>query len=53
VVEERERLARELHDSVVQALYSIRMYAGAAARLLDTDEPRQATEQLREIGAIS
>lgn len=34
VVEERQRLARELHDSVVQSLYSVTLYADAAAMAL-------------------
>ncbi|MBN1402528.1 MAG: PAS domain S-box protein [Anaerolineae bacterium] len=33
-MEERGRLARELHDSVTQSLYSVTMYAEAAARLM-------------------
>jgi len=33
-MEERERLARELHDSVTQSLYSVTMYTEAAARLM-------------------
>ena len=34
VLEERQRLARDLHDSVTQALYSIALHAQAATRLL-------------------
>jgi signal transduction histidine kinase len=34
VMEERQRLARELHDSVTQALYSINLLAEAGQRLL-------------------
>jgi signal transduction histidine kinase len=34
VLEERERLARELHDSVTQSLYSVTLYANAAALAL-------------------
>jgi signal transduction histidine kinase len=39
-VEERQRLARELHDSVSQALFSSVLNAQAALRLLDHDLPR-------------
>jgi signal transduction histidine kinase len=34
VMEERQRLARELHDSVTQALYSVNLYAEAARMAL-------------------
>ena len=34
VMEERQRLARELHDFVTQALYSVNLYAEAARRAL-------------------
>ncbi|HNS40560.1 MAG TPA: GAF domain-containing protein, partial [Promineifilum sp.] len=30
IIEERERLAREIHDSVTQSIYSIGLFAGAA-----------------------
>jgi len=36
-VEERQRLARELHDSVSQALYGIALGARTARKLLDRD----------------
>ncbi|HEX9077217.1 MAG TPA: GAF domain-containing protein, partial [Anaerolineae bacterium] len=48
-VTERSRLARELHDSVTQQLYSMNLYAEAAARLLIGGEARQAAEHLREL----
>jgi signal transduction histidine kinase len=35
VVEERQRLARELHDSVTQLLYSQVLFAGAGQKALD------------------
>jgi PAS domain S-box-containing protein len=45
---ERSRLARELHDSVTQSLYSVTMYTEAAARLLTTGQEAPATEYLRD-----
>jgi PAS domain S-box-containing protein len=45
---ERNRLARGLHDSVTQSLYSVTMYAEAAARLLDSGQGTTAAEYLRE-----
>lgn len=49
VVEERNRLARELHDSATQSLYGVTMFAEAAARLLRTGETERAAEHLREV----
>ena len=49
VVEERNRLARELHDSVTQALYGVTLYAEAAARLLSLGEMGMAADHLREL----
>jgi signal transduction histidine kinase len=45
VLQERQRLARELHDSVAQALYSIALGARTARTLLDRD-PGKAVEPL-------
>ncbi len=45
ILEERQRLARELHDSVSQALYGIALGARTARTLLDRD-PAQAAEPL-------
>jgi PAS domain S-box-containing protein len=41
-LEERQRLARELHDSVSQALYGITLGSDAARTLLDRDPARVA-----------
>jgi signal transduction histidine kinase len=51
VVEERNRLARELHDSVVQTLFSISLTAEAAAARVNTDAgaARRELEILREL----
>ena len=48
-VAERSRLARELHDSVTQSLYSMTLYAEASARLLGAGQPHEAAEHLREL----
>jgi signal transduction histidine kinase/HAMP domain-containing protein len=49
VLEERQRLARDLHDSVTQALYGATLYAEAAARLLDMGNTKVAAEHLRNL----
>jgi len=46
---ERNRLARELHDSVAQTLYGLTLQAEAAARELNSGQTDKAVEQLREI----
>ena len=50
VLEERQRLARELHDSVTQALYGISLYAEAADRALADGDVDAAATHLRDIG---
>jgi ligand-binding sensor domain-containing protein/signal transduction histidine kinase len=49
IIAERTRLARELHDSVTQLLYSVTLYAEAAAELLDSGETATAASHLREL----
>ena len=49
VVEERNRLARELHDSVTQALYGITLHAEAAYRQLNASQTDLANDQLSEL----
>ncbi|REE97535.1 GAF domain-containing sensor histidine kinase [Thermomonospora umbrina] len=44
VVEERNRLARELHDAVSQKLFSLRLTAQAAAALAEKDPARTVAE---------
>lgn len=46
---ERNRLSRELHDSVTQSLYSMTLYAEATARLLLAGDSARAAEHLRDL----
>jgi signal transduction histidine kinase len=52
VVEERNRLARELHDSVTQSLFSVTLLAEAAVNLLDRD-PSKARERLERANELA
>ncbi|MGD2079335.1 MAG: GAF domain-containing protein, partial [Chloroflexota bacterium] len=57
VVEERNRLARELHDAVTQTLFSASLIADVLPRLWEKDpaEGRRRLEELRELtrGALA
>jgi signal transduction histidine kinase len=46
ILEERQRLARDLHDSVTQALYSITLHAEVARRLLASGDTATAASNL-------
>ncbi len=48
-LEERQRLARELHDSVSQAIYGLNLYAEAAGRMLSAGDTTSAGKYLAEI----
>ncbi|MDG4821785.1 GAF domain-containing sensor histidine kinase [Asanoa sp. WMMD1127] len=52
VLEERDRIARELHDSVAQKLFGLRLTADAAAALVARD-PDGAEAQLRTVRALA
>ena len=49
VLEERQRLGRELHDSVTQTLYSVTLYAQAAHMAILAGKQDEATENLDEL----
>ncbi len=53
VVEERQRLARELHDSVTQAIYGMTLYTEAMARHLTSGDIDMASGQLEELSATA
>ncbi|MFF5568817.1 GAF domain-containing sensor histidine kinase [Streptomyces sp. NPDC012623] len=52
IVEERSRLAHELHDAVSQKLFSLRLTAQAAAALVDRD-PARAKDELQQVVALA
>ncbi len=52
LLEERHRVARELHDAVAQKLFSLRLTASAAAALVRTD-PDRAAATLDEVVVLA
>jgi signal transduction histidine kinase len=53
VIKERDRLARELHDSVTQSLYSITLLAEGWKRLESAGRLEAAEDPLGELGEIA
>jgi signal transduction histidine kinase len=49
VANERNRLARDLHDSVAQTLYGLTLQSEAASRKLAAGQPEAVEDDLREI----
>lgn len=52
-IEERQRLARDLHDSVTQTLYSLTLIAEAARRLAQNGQLDQVIAQTQRLGELS
>ncbi|MFL5657901.1 MAG: DUF4118 domain-containing protein [Ktedonobacteraceae bacterium] len=48
-LQERQRLARELHDSVSQALYGISLWAHTVREALESSEPEQAEAAIEDV----
>jgi signal transduction histidine kinase len=53
VLEERQRLARDLHDSVIQAIYSVNLFANATQLALSSGKMDKATENLQELSNMA
>lgn len=53
VLQERNRLARELHDSITQSLHSVTLMAEAGQRLASSGDIEQARGYLIRLGEIS
>lgn len=53
VIEERERLAHQLHDSVTQSLYSLTLFSEWAQDLLASGQAEATTERLTRIGEVA
>ena len=49
IVDERNRLARELHDSVTQSLYAMTLYSDAATRSLSAGQIDSAADSLGKL----
>jgi len=53
VVDERQRLARDLHDSVTQSIYSLTLLAEAGQRMIKSGDIQQAEGNQSRLGDIA
>jgi len=53
VMEERNRLARELHDSVTQSLYSLTLYAEVGRRAIEAGDVEHVMDHLTQVGQVA
>jgi signal transduction histidine kinase len=52
-IEERQRLAREIHDAVSQSVYSLSLFARSAKDALDTNDQNKLLSNLQYLEATS
>jgi signal transduction histidine kinase len=52
-LEERQRLAHDLHDSVTQSLYSLTLLAEATRRVMGTDQRHHVAEYVTRLGEVA
>jgi signal transduction histidine kinase len=53
IMQERNRLARDLHDSVTQSIYAATLYAEVASQLLKSGELEKAGQNLQELKGMA
>jgi PAS domain S-box-containing protein len=53
VIEERSRVARELHDSVTQSLYSASLFASGALKYVEMGQADKSQELLVQLGQVT
>jgi signal transduction histidine kinase len=53
ITAERSRLARDLHDSVTQSIYSLTLLAEAGQRMIKSSDLQQAKENQSRLGEIA
>lgn len=53
VIEERQRLARELHDSISQLLYSQLLFSEASLKLINTGDTELLTSYLHRLADVA
>ncbi len=53
IMQERNRLARDLHDSVTQSLYGVSLYAEVATQLLKSGDSEKVNDNLQELKGMA
>jgi signal transduction histidine kinase/HAMP domain-containing protein len=52
-IDERQRLAREIHDAISQSVYSLSLFARSASDALSTNNENKLSENLKDIEKIA